>query len=289
MSTPESVPAGTVSLEDDDPAPVAQPEVVAPAQPETRTTEEAAVDAEIERLDPNGLLAALKAERAEKKALKEKASRVDQLEQYAQQAKPYVDFVNANRHLIQQPQQQAQPQPTQADPELVELAETLSLYTADGQPDVKKAERIAKFTEARAQKQAQQFVQPVARTMAEQRSAQNYHTVLSYIGPNGEKVDQAVLRNLWSQVPADQTANPEVAAYLQMMAIGVSRMAGKPQVVPPPNPPLVTEASGGNPRSAPALTDLQRRVAQQRGMNETKFADLGKGFHPGRTSSLEDE
>ncbi len=273
----EPLPAGSQSLED---GPAAPPEApAAPAAP----PEPQAVDVGGQQMVP---LSALLAERTEKKTLKE---RTGQLEQFYNQAKPYVDFINSNPHLLRQPQQQAPaPPPPTADPDVVEYAEIMSLYKPDGSGlDLEKAAKALAIAEKRTDRKAQATLQPYVEQTAQERSARNYQNALATTMPNGAKADQVALTHMWRALPAHLTADPQVATILQLAAIGASVSGQRPVVAPPPNAPLVSEPSGGQPRPNARLTELEKRVAASREMSETKWAELGTGFVAGRGSSLE--
>jgi hypothetical protein len=90
-------------------------------------------------------LAALQAERENVRSLRERAARADQLETEWRNAQPYVQFLRDNPDLLKPrtaPVPAAAPSP-EADPELVNLARTLDLYTPEGQPDAKRSAALA--------------------------------------------------------------------------------------------------------------------------------------------------
>jgi len=286
----DDLPAGSVSLEDGPatpaPAPAPPPPAAAaPPAPAAEPVEPEAVDVGGEQMVP---LRALIAERNEKKALKERGG---QLEQYYNQTKPYVDFINANPGLLKQPQpQHAPPAPAaEVDPDVVMLAETLSLYNPDGSLNTKGAEKILQVAEKRSDKRVQAAIQPHVQQTAQERSARNFHQALNTTMPNGVKPDQVALTNLWRSLPAHLTADPNVATILQLAATGAAVMGAPQRVAPAPNAPLVSEPSGGQPRPGGGrLTQLERDVAATRGISETKWGELGKGFTAGRSSQIEE-
>jgi hypothetical protein len=276
----DELPAGSRTLEDGPaPEPVPAPE---PPAPLAEPVEPGAVDVGGQQMVP---LSALLAERTEKKALKERAG---QLEHYAQQTKPYVDFLQQNPDLLKRPQAAPPEPPKTADPRAVKWATKLSLYTPDGKLDVDTAAELLNDQAEVAKQQAQTAVQPWMENTAQERSARNYHAAVNATGPNGVKPDAAVLTNLWRALPANLTADPNVSTILQLAAVGAAAMGQRQQVAPQPNPPLITEGSGGQPRPAGALTALEQRVAENRGVSQTKWAELGTGFVKGRSSNLED-
>src|SRR5262245_27620450 len=116
--------------------PQAPPLEQAPEQtpPQADPDEAAAVETPQGKMVP---LAALKQLRGEHKALKEQAKHAQQLQEWVNTNKPKVDFMDQNQHLWQQPKPPAPP--PDADPDLVEIAQSLDFYTTDGKPDLKRA------------------------------------------------------------------------------------------------------------------------------------------------------
>src|SRR6266446_7224290 len=101
-----------LELDPDQPAtPPAAPPATPPA-PETPPTAPPAEDEHPESVDVAGKkfvpVAALIGERKQRQALQEKAARVDELEQFAREAKPYVEFLKANPDLLK-PKEPAPP------------------------------------------------------------------------------------------------------------------------------------------------------------------------------------
>lgn len=276
---------------DDAPAPVAAPPAEPPAPAETPAPDpiaalEAASEEDLKKLDPNGLLAALKAERAEKKALKETAQKAQALEQEIAQARPYVQFLQAHPELLQP--RPADPVPTapSVDPEAVQYAKEFDLYTPEGKPDIEKAQRLLKFHDDRASRKAREAVQPIEALTDQQLSAAMFHQVANMPAPNGQKVDADALKQLWASVPARLSKDPGVAALLHAAAAGFTRTPAT--VAAPAAPPVVTEAAGKVPTRTLSISALDKAVAAHKGMDETEFANLTKGFVKGRTYQLED-
>lgn len=284
-----------VSLEDDAPAPVEdtpaqEPAAAAPAEP-------AAV---AEEVDPNavdlkdegrvrGLLAELSRKRGETRDLKAKAERADQLEAYVNESKPYVDFLRANPDLLK-PRTTPEPKadaPT-VDPNTLALAKTLDLYDANGQPDVQRAQTIRSLIDTTAKQHAAAAVQPFEQSRAQQASAANFNHALAIKDANGRSPSKEALTHLWRNMPAEKTADPQVAAMLALTALGYDTLAGKAAIQPPAKPVLETESSGGAPRNAKPMSELETTIAKERGVPAGKWSDLTKGHNSGRSSVLED-
>lgn len=273
-----------INLEDDGPAletalPEPPPPVAAP--PPVPEAEEEPIPDQVE-----GLISALRAERKEKKAFKERAEKVTQLEAELAQAKPYADFVRANPGLVQQRQE---PAPVQAveDPDAREAAELMDFYTADGKPDTARGARWLALQRKSARKEAQETVQPMHQAMAQAQSMRNFEMVANTPGVNGVKPDRSVLQAIWKRIAPSDTAVEGTAWGLHAIAVGFTK-PGAAKVDPPPNAPLVSEPAGGNPKTKPTLSALEKKVAANKGYSEEKMAKLSEGHVAGRPFQLED-
>lgn len=269
--------------------PLAVTEDPAPAAP-SEEEPEGTTEVNGERLVP---LAALKAERQQRQALQGRAAKADELEAYVRDSKPYVDFLRANPDLLK-PRQPAPPAPTTfgagpVDPEVEMVAKTLDLYTPDGKPDLQRAQAVVQLMDRKAAKASQQAVAPYHQQTAQDASARNYHAALGYKDPSGRSPSKEALTAIWRAMPAESSADPQVALVLTMTALGMDAASGgrRPVAVPPGAPPLVTEGQGGAPRRA-TLSALETAIARDRGVTDAKWQEQTKGFVPGRPSSFED-
>ena len=260
------------------PAPAPAPAVAGEGEPE-------AVEVGGQKMVP---LSALLAERGEKKQLKERAARADQLEDYARQVDPYVQFIKANPGLMAERTKPAPAEQPAEDTEAADVARMFDFYTSDGKPDVQRGRAHLNLVDQRAMKQAQAIMAPVAQATAQERSATNFQRALQITDVNGQKVNPEALRAVWQNMPVEYTADPRTAGVLAATAAGMTALYGKKAIAPPPNPPLVTESPGGAPRRAAPLTELDKTIAANRGISETKFAELTAGFRSGRSNVLED-
>lgn len=284
------LPPGSVNLEDD-PEPQAPP--AAPvAEPEPPAPIAAAPPAEPDS-DPdprvNGLIQAVKAERQKAKDLAAKAARADQLAQELAQAQPYVDFLRANPGVMQ-PRQEAPPpapDPT-ADPDAIEAARLMDFYKADGSPDVERGARYLALQDRRAQAAAQHAVGPIQRTTAEAQADVNYARVLQIKDAAGNAPSKESVDAAWKLMDKKDLADPQVAAVVSVIALGLDRMRPLPPA-PAPHAPLVTEPSGGAPRGTTTLSPMQQRIAAQRGVSQADFLKQMQGFQPGRPTILEND
>lgn len=281
--------ADDLNLEvDETPGPPAE----TPAAPTPPPDADEAQAVEVPNAGKHVPLAALKAVREENKALKEKVARVEQLEQYAREAQPYVDFIKQNPHLVQrqQPQQSA---PAEADPKLVKIAKSLDFYTTDGKPDLERAKSHQALIREEAQEIANQVVQPVAMNTYTQAAQRNWQSAVQEKLPNGAPIDPQLLTIAWQGV---QRVNPAALADPNTIRFIVNnvmaeQMRANPmyqQPSAPGRPPVVTENVGARPNTANRMNDTQRAIVQGRNIDEKKFNELTAGFTPGRMNVLED-
>jgi hypothetical protein len=286
---------GLINLEDDGPVqppvspapsgeapPVAAAEQVPAAPPEEP---EDAVEVGGQKYVPVG---AVIAERKARQALQAKAERVDELEKYARDSQPYVEFLKANPGLISGRQPAAPtPQPEHVDPQTEALAKTLDLYTPEGKPDLARAGTIRQMMTATAQQIAQATIAPIQEESAQTRSARNFQVALQIKDKDGRSPSQAALMQIWRTMPASQTADPNVASILALTALGLDSVHQARPPVASALPPLITEGQGAAPRRA-SLSSLEQSIARDRGITEAKWAENTKGFAPGKANQLED-
>jgi hypothetical protein len=271
------------------PEPPAQPAQEAPpAEPPADPDEAAALEVQGGKYVP---LDALKTVRSENKELKTRAAEADQLRQTVAQ-------LQGSLATFQQLQQQ-QPRPPETptsgspDPRLEKLARSLDYYKPDGTPDLHRAAVHAELIREQATEIAQQWVQPLQQNAAQQQSAANYQQALRTAAPNGMKPKAETLTWMWRNLPPEYTADPRVAQVLPALALGLDTLQGgsplPAQPAPPGNPPVMTEAVGGNqPRQRTTLSETERAVLAGRGISDETYGKLTKDFKQGRTSALED-
>ncbi len=278
-------------LESPDPTPVAA-EPVAPVEPTDPDAHEPEGTQDIsgQKMVP---LAALVEARREKAAFKEKAAQYDQTIGYVQQIKPYVEFLQANPGVMSRTTQETAPtsvtttQP--ADEGAMELARTLDLYTANGEPDVIRAQKVQRIIKTAAKSEAESEVAPLRESTTRERSGFMYQRALVTKAPDGRTPDRTTLDRLWANTDPRISATEEGAAGLVAMALGLQVMQGTaaaPQA--PLAPPLHTEAPGGRTPNRAPLSALDQGIAKLRGIDEKTYAERTKGFVPGRPSVLED-
>lgn len=300
-TTPEATP-------EDAAAPAPAPET--PEPPEDELPEGAVEQENGQVMVP---LAALRAEREAAKVLKEKASRADQAWAYAQQVKPYVDFLQANPDLMQRRQapettrpQPAAPTPEQAqasDAAAEQFARTLDLYTVQGKPDVERAKQVLSAIESRAETKAREAITPFAQMSVQQRAAQNLKDAKeAQLG--GVRANPEILEQIWASTDPRMLATEQGAASAVLLALGLGQLQQQQGQMPPqdqrppagmtpapaaPTPPVVSEPSGSRSVGRMPLTDLDQRVMRVRGIDAKRYAEIAKAFKPGVSNTLEED
>lgn len=287
------------NLEDDGPAALPEETAAVPETPEAPAEE--AQPAEVEAVEVagkkyvplGGIIAERKGRQEAEKTAKELQARLQQLESQYGQIAPYAEFLKNNPQLLNPKQPEPQVHEPQDDPDLVELAQTLELYDPQtGKPDVKKAEKILNVQRREAERIAAQQVQPFQQQQIQAQVAQNYAMAVNAKTPDGEPLNRQVFDDLWRQAAAEPggmktLSDPRSVMALVLMASGAARWTQQPKAPAPP-PPLETEASGGNPRMRPSLSALEERIAADRGVAPSKWAERTSRFQRGASNALED-
>jgi len=272
--------AASVSQGAGEPQPLEQP-VPTPAPPETAGDETPAdgegappQPGEPERPKPR-LVDELRAERAAKRQVEAELA-VARTQQA--QLQPLLEAVMTNPSVMTLLTQQGQGG-QQQDPELVDLAQSLGLYTAQGHPDLQAASRVLGFVDRRAQAHAQQMIGPVQQQSVHQAANQvRSHAMQAGVeqGIRPETLDKVI-----SLLPPELIVQPNVAALAVTVAAGIERMQGGGY-----GAPLMTEGVGGRPRGA-ALPQALTNVLKARGMNERDIQTSAAKFQPGGFNPLE--
>lgn len=242
----------------------------------------------LKRQEATKAVEAMKAQLAEAQA---KAEQWDRMRPAVEQAMPLIDKLRGRADILAQldkppsaPEAPAGPLSAQ---EAIDYAKDLDLYTADGQLDVNKAQRLATRQEAIAAKQAQRMVAPYEADKVSQQSAQVRAQIASIKDANGETVPQAVLDMIWNSVPPELSSKPEVGSILYYAARGYAAHHAK-NGPPMPSPVVPTEGLGGSRAAAPSLSAIEERVRKAAGMSTKDFTASAGRFKPGERTVLED-
>lgn len=292
LESPDPVPASEPPAADP-PAPPPEPPVAAAPEPPADPDEAQSVEMQGGKYVPIHVLHAV---REQNKALKQKAEEFDQTIGYVRQAAPYIEFLKQNPTFMTQTAQQTQPTPvttTQPADEAAEsLARTLDLYTADGKPDVKRAQTIRQIIKSEAQTEAEAKVKPLAESTQRERVSYNYQRALASLTDRGGHAhERQAVDALWARTDPNILATEDGAAATVALALGLIAMSGQqPRAVAPPQqpPPVVTERPGSRQPNVAPLGQLEEKIAGMRGVKASDWQSLTRNFNPGRPSVLED-
>ena len=146
-----------------------------------------------------------------------------------------------------------------------------------------------------AETQARQLVQPFEDQRVQAKAVEGYQYLASLKHADGTPINKQVVDFIWQQASQEPNGmqtlgNPQSVAGLALMALGADAQwkARTPAAPAKPAPPVFTEGSGGNPRSAPTVSAMEERVAKERGMTAAAWSENLRGFKPGATNVLED-
>jgi hypothetical protein len=291
---------GSISLEENALEPEAPPPPVTTETPPpaVQTADDGEPEGTIvnpggEKLVPLGALAGTREKlRAEKEArekveaevatLREQTKDIEQIKAAWQAAQPVIQQA---RQAAQQ--QQPKPQGPLSDQDAIEYAKDLDLYKADGTPDTARAQRLAARQEALAAKSAQQYVQPLQQQNAQTQSAANFQAVASWKDAAGVQPDPAILKEVWSNMPPEMTAQPNIARVMFSVAMGEMMIRGKYKTPVTPPPPVLETASLGGGTARTELTSHERGFIEATGMKPKDYEETSARYKPGERNSLE--
>lgn len=253
--------------------PTAAPALPGP-EPDLDTSETALDDAAVdvgrdEKMVPLSAVTRLRdkmqTQRAETKVLRE---RLTASEAELRTAAPLVDVAKA----LLDARQPAAAMPAVDDTEAAALATSLQLYTDDGRPDVQRGAALLEVITKRAEAQAQATVRPVHQQALEHQAAVMFERAQATKDPSGAAPDPEVLRQVFSRVDPSVSSTPQGAQWLWVVAMGLSQLKQKSGTPHASASPLFSERAGGQAAGSVALTDRDRRVAQDLGMSASEFS-----------------
>ena len=298
---------GSLSLEDENPSleSLSQPETPPPtpdtpappvdnaAPAEDAEPEGTVVNPNGEKLVPLNVVADLRGKVRDTKAeIATRDAKIAELEAQTRDIERIRAEWQVVQPLIQQLKQPQSPAQAPAGPlnaqEALEYAKDLDLYKADGTPDVDRAQRLAARQQAIAQTQAQALVQPLYANTAQAQSSAHFEQAANFKDKNGVQVDRDTLKQIWSMVPAELSAQPGVAGILYKVALAESITGGKYKTpVQAPPPPVITESLGGGTGAPKELSTLDRAMMSAGQIKSKDYEDISARFKPGATNVLE--
>lgn len=198
------------------------------------------------------------------------------------------------RHLQKHPEllQRDQPPEVQAvsDEDAEAYAREMELYTGSGLNTQKAKQIIAKNRAEMkrvASEAASAAVRPIAETTHLQNSRNNFLWAAQQRQPNGQAmVDPQILANEWAKVPAELSAQPEVAQLILDRSIGAMYRAGKQPPAAVEREPVYSEASGGRIGSGYQISDMERSMARTTNTDEKEWTKNAQKYRPGQTNVL---
>ncbi len=230
------------------------------------------------------------------KELEPASQEAQQLRQYLNDVKPYIEFLRANPDFLTRTAQPQAKQEPQVDAEAEETARDLELYTKDGTLDVAKARRIldrtAGVARQSAEKIAAQTTEPVAKMVESQKVLGVLHQLQQERDGDGQGLTvqavnalaQDLVQTLGQEGARRFIAQDGSYTLLKNMAFGKqATLPKRAKVAPPAHDPLATERAGGRTDDVVVSTQHLGRL----GISQDKYTDSAKRFKPGGFNSLE--
>jgi hypothetical protein len=289
----DELPIGSMTLEGDDGGEIVGAPITTPveaAEPEPEGT----VEMPTGKVVP---LAALQSERegrkaaaAEANALKERLTAAEakaaQLDQIAGEWAQVQPLINSVRNGTYQPPAPPKVEQTLSEAEAIDYAKDLDLYKPDGKPDVDRAQRLAARQERLSQQAAARAIAPLHATEAQRASDDMRQRIAGLKDATGFQVPAEFIDQVWKVVPAELSAQPNVAGVLHRVALAEAILAGKhPAMKAGAPPPVVPTASLGGGRQGEAPVDS--RFATAAGISQKVFKETAAAYKPGHSNVLE--
>lgn len=283
----DELPAGSMDLEAEPTTAIAEaPAVIAETQAPP-VVDPAHQPASVDSVEVAGKhyipVAAIQDEREKRQAAEARATA---LEQQVQQNASILALLQQHQELLKKPEPAAV-SPTD-DPDALEAAKLMDFYTTDGKPDAARGAQYLALQDRRAQRVAQQAVAPMHQQTQHAKADANFQKALAMPGINPQ-----TLGAVWQQVKNDPNgvnilADPQAAAFVAAAAMGLQTLTTKAPAPVALPPPIVTEGAGGGGGRRATVTELESRVAAERGLTTDKWAERTKGHIAGRSNLVED-
>jgi hypothetical protein len=280
--------------------PVAQPQAVA------ELTEEELQPTADDTPAMRGLKADLIRTRREAKTYKGEAEAVKTLKAALSARPDIVEALRTGRPLtapqqqvVEKAQQQATSQPAARSAEeernLMQFAESLSLFDVNGRPDIEAAARVAGFTRAEAQRAAKEAAEAAMRPLKEERVSTQAQQMRREAIEAADKFGlsrefaEPIIDNLVGQNP-ELASDPNNMSTALLVAAGLKYVQEYQARATQPAPavqqqvpaPVFRENGGGKP-AAQTMSNLERTIASQVGAKEADWQQ-----HVGKLSNITD-
>lgn len=192
------------------------------------------------------------------------------------------------------------PKPTRevhdvSDEDAEKYARRYELYTPQGL-DISRAKQIIadnRVETARIAKEAaEQAVAPVQEQTAKQAAREQFLRIATVKGPDGHPLidsDEAAkeLAAEFVKLPPQLAMLPEVADHVLDSVLGMRARSRRSQPKPPEREPLVSESPGGPRSPAYTISNLEKKVADARGIAHGEWEKTAKTYQPGVPNVLE--
>jgi hypothetical protein len=216
--------------------------------------------------------------------LKARAAQFDQQTADLQALQPHLDYLKAHPDLLTREQPPAIQAVSDEDAERV--ARQYELYSGSGL-DLARAKRIIadrreEMTNV-ARETAREVVQPYAAQVATDASRTNFVWAAQEAQRRG--VDPKLVADLWTKVDPTLTQHRQVAEHILRVALGEAAVSGTLQQASQFEP-VFTEPAGGRRAQAPAVSDLEKRVARSAGISEADWTKSVAAFRPDAVNVL---
>ena len=221
--------------------------------------------------------------------LRAKADQADRLAADLQTVQPFIQKLRDKPELMKE-----ETSPELAgitDEEAERFARQYELFTPTG-VDTNRAKRI--IAEQRkeitkvAREAAQEAIRPLAETTSLDKSRQHFMWAAQQRDGSGSPlVDPAILAHEWAKLPAELTAQPQVAEFVLNSAIGVQQRTGKKPPAAPQYEPVFSEPSGGA-RAPYQMSPMEQKMAKAQGISEKDWTTRAKDYVPGQVNVLGD-
>jgi hypothetical protein len=159
--------------------------------------------------------------------------------------------------------------------------------------DVGRAKRIIADNRSEmkrvATQAADEAVGPVRSEAAKAAAREQFVRVATEANSQGllsDPVSEAMVAR-YKVLPPELTALPEVADLLLSASIGDAVRAGKKRVAAPSKEPVFSESPGGQRGTGYTISNIEKKVADSRGISHADWEKAAKTYQPGQPNRLE--
>jgi hypothetical protein len=249
----------------------------------------------------SSLVSAKKELRSSGKKMKEletRASKAEEIEKRLTNAQPIIDAIVSDPKLLARAKQIASGKPTNdrveqpevdEDPDAAALAETMELYTKEGQLDIVKARKVLEIQDRRSGRTAQEAVRPFAGMALGQKAEANLSRIMAETDDDGVPwATRESIQEVAKLLPPNLLADPQVGQLVLTSAIGIDKQ--KKRTPKPPDEPIYMESSSGRRNADAVVSSEEKRIGSRVGLSEKDLAASSKVLEstaPGKGVRLE--